>query len=44
MVNNNLNPAAPEIANRIAALDKKFGVIWFHNQRQSIIDKYGLKG
>ena len=44
MVKNNLTPAAPEIANRIAALDKKFGVTWFHNQRQGIIDKYDLKG
>ena len=43
MVKRNLNPTTPEIANEIAALDKKFGVTWFHNQRQAIIDKYGLK-
>jgi mannose-6-phosphate isomerase-like protein (cupin superfamily) len=43
MVKNNLTPAAPAIANRIATLDKKFGVTWFHNQRQAIIDKYKLR-
>ena len=43
MVKNNLTPTSPEIAKRIAALDKKFGVIWFHDQRQTIVDKYGLK-
>lgn len=44
MVKNNLTPASPEIASRIAALDKQFDVTWFHEQRQSIIDKYGLNG
>jgi len=44
MVQQNLNPDSPSIANQIAALDKKFGVTWFHNQRQAIIDKYSLKG
>ncbi|MEO6069126.1 MAG: cupin domain-containing protein [Chitinophagaceae bacterium] len=44
MVKNNLTPATPEIAKRIDVLDKKFGVTWFHNQRQAIIDKYKLKG
>ncbi len=44
MVHKNLNPTSPSIANKIAALDKKFGVTWFHNQRQAIIDKYKLKG
>lgn len=43
MVQQKLNPTSPSIANQIAALDKKFGVTWFHNQRQSIIDKYSLK-
>ena len=43
MVKNNLTPASPNIASRMAALDKKFGVTWFHEQRQSIVDKYGLK-
>lgn len=42
MVKGNLTPGTPEIANRITALDKKFGVTWFHNQRQAIVDKYGL--
>lgn len=44
MMQQNLNPDSPLIANQIAALDKKFGVTWFHNQRQAIIDKYSLKG
>jgi len=44
MVKGNLTPATPSIANRIAALDKKFGVTWFHENRQAIIDKYGLMG
>ena len=43
MVKADLTPASPEIAKRITALDKKFGVTWFHNQRQAIVDKYGLK-
>jgi hypothetical protein len=42
MVKNNLTPASPEIANRIAALDKKFVITWFHKQRQAIVDKYKL--
>ncbi|MCK9402186.1 MAG: cupin domain-containing protein [Chitinophagaceae bacterium] len=43
MVKKNLTPASPEISKRIEILDKKFGVTWFHNERQAIIDKYGLK-
>lgn len=42
MIKNNLNPTSPRIANRIDALDKTFGVTWFHNQRQAIVDKYNL--
>ena len=44
MVSRNLNPTTPEIENRLAALDKKFGITWFHNQRQAIVDKYKLQG
>jgi mannose-6-phosphate isomerase-like protein (cupin superfamily) len=44
MLKNNLNPGSPEIAKRFAALDKEFGVTYFHDQRQGIIYKYGLKG
>jgi mannose-6-phosphate isomerase-like protein (cupin superfamily) len=44
MVKNNLTPATPGISKRMAALDKRFGVTWFHEQRQAIIDKYGLNG
>lgn len=42
MTKNKQTPSTPGIANRIAALDKKFGVIWYHDQRQAIIDKYHL--
>jgi mannose-6-phosphate isomerase-like protein (cupin superfamily) len=44
IIKNNLKPDTPEIASRIAALDKKFGVTWFHDRRQAIIDKYKLQG
>jgi mannose-6-phosphate isomerase-like protein (cupin superfamily) len=43
MVEKNLTLADPQIAGRIGAMDKKFGITWFHEQRQGIIDKYGLK-
>ncbi len=43
MMRKNLTPNSPEIAGKIAALDEKFGITWFHEQRQGIIDKYGLK-
>ena len=44
MMQKNLNPTSPVIANQLAALDKKFGITWHHEQRQAIIDKYMLKG
>lgn len=44
MVKKKLNPASPVIANQLTALDKKFGVTWFHKERHAIIDKYQLKG
>jgi mannose-6-phosphate isomerase-like protein (cupin superfamily) len=44
MMKNKLTPASPQIAERMDILDKKFGVTWFHNQRQAIIDKYKLQG
>ena len=43
MVKNNLTPTSPEIAKRMELLDNKFGVTWFHNERQAIVDKYKLK-
>ena len=43
MVQKNLNPTSLVIANKITALDKKFGVIWYHNQREAIITKYALQ-
>ncbi len=39
----NLTPMDPEIARRMEDLDKRFGVTTFGNQRQAIVDKYGLK-
>ncbi|WP_018620797.1 cupin domain-containing protein [Spirosoma luteum] len=44
MIRRNLNPTSPEIANRLAALDRKFGTTVFPEQRQAIIDKYKLQG
>lgn len=44
MTEKKLTPQTPEIADRIAALDKKFGITWFHDRRQAIIDQYRLKG
>lgn len=44
MVQNNLKPGSPEITSWIAAIDTEFGVTWFHEQRQAIVDRYGLQG
>ena len=44
MVQNNLTPTSPEITKWMAVIDAKFGVTWFHEQRQAIIDKYKLQG
>ena len=44
MVQNNLTPISPEITKWMAVIDAKFGVTWFHEQRQAIIDKYELQG
>ena len=43
MAKNNLTPADPGIAKRWADLDRRFGITTFFDQRQAIIDKYGLK-
>ncbi|HEY5822738.1 MAG TPA: cupin domain-containing protein [Cyclobacteriaceae bacterium] len=43
MMKRNLTPADPEIAKQIGVLDKKFGIVMFPEQRQAIVDKYGLK-
>ncbi|MDF7817011.1 cupin domain-containing protein [Runella sp. MFBS21] len=43
MAKQNLTPLDPTIAKRMAALDKRFGVTMFPEQRQAIVDKYGLK-
>jgi oxalate decarboxylase/phosphoglucose isomerase-like protein (cupin superfamily) len=43
MIKNGLTPASPEIAERITAIDKKFGITWFHERRKAIVEKYGLK-
>jgi quercetin dioxygenase-like cupin family protein len=44
MVSKKLKPADSEIQKQIVALDKEFGITGFHNQRQAIVDKYGLNG
>lgn len=38
----NISRDAPEIAQRIADLDKKFGITWYPEQLQGIVEKYGL--
>ncbi len=43
MVRQKLTPADPGIAKRMEDLNAKFGIVMFHDQRQPIIDKYGLK-
>jgi mannose-6-phosphate isomerase-like protein (cupin superfamily) len=42
MIKKGLSPASPEIADKIGALDKKFGITWFHEKRKAIVEKYGL--
>ena len=32
----------PEIAQRVAALDQEFGLTYYHEKNQALIDKYGL--
>jgi oxalate decarboxylase/phosphoglucose isomerase-like protein (cupin superfamily) len=32
----------PKIAKRVAALDKEFGLTYYHEKNQALIDKYGL--
>ena len=44
MISRKLTPANPEIANRVIALDKKYGVTWFHDQRKAIVEEYKLQG
>lgn len=44
MAQKKLTPSSPEISKQLAALDTKFEVTYFHEQRQAIISKYGLKG
>jgi oxalate decarboxylase/phosphoglucose isomerase-like protein (cupin superfamily) len=43
MVREGLSPAPPAIAGRLAALDERFGVVWFHEQRQALVERYGLR-
>lgn len=44
MKKGNLTPADAGIASRMLALDKKFGITTYHEQRQAIVDKYKLNG
>lgn len=38
----NITPDNPEIVARISELNKEFGITWFPEQLQGILDKYGL--
>ncbi len=42
VIQNNLSFEDPKIAKRIADLDKKFGLTYYHERQQALIDKYGL--
>lgn len=42
VIQNNLSFEDPKIAKRIATLDKKFGLTYYHEKQQALIDKYGL--
>lgn len=42
VIERNLSFEDPEIAKRVAALDKKFGMTYYHEKSQPLIDKYGL--
>ena len=44
MQKRNLPRTHPDIASRLQQLDTKFGITTYHEQRQAIIDRYGLKG
>jgi quercetin dioxygenase-like cupin family protein len=43
MASRNLSPADPNVAATVARLEQKFGITSFPEQRQPIMDKYGLK-
>jgi uncharacterized cupin superfamily protein len=43
MAQRKLSPADPTVMAAMEGLNKKFGVKMFHEQRQAIVDKYGLK-
>lgn len=44
MMKNNLKRSDPEAIRRINELSKRFGITMYHDRRQPIIEKYGLKG
>jgi mannose-6-phosphate isomerase-like protein (cupin superfamily) len=43
MIEQNLTPADAGIAKRIEALNTKFGIVVYPEQRQPLVEKYGLK-
>ena len=43
MAKQNKTRSNPELGKRMEALGAKFGIVYFPEQRQPIIDKYGLK-
>jgi mannose-6-phosphate isomerase-like protein (cupin superfamily) len=42
MIKNNQTPNDPKIAQRLAALDKQFGITTFADKRKPLADQYGL--
>jgi len=44
MVEQKLPPSDPAIIKRFDELNSRFGIVMYHDQRQPIVAKYGLKG
>ena len=44
MISRKVTPADPEIKKQMDALDKTFGITWFHDRRKPLMEKYGLNG
>lgn len=42
VIKNSLSFDDPKVARRIAALDKKFGLTYYHEKQQALVYKYGL--
>jgi mannose-6-phosphate isomerase-like protein (cupin superfamily) len=44
MVKNKLSPSDPSVIKKMDELNARFGIVTYYDQRQPIVDKYGLKG